>query len=316
MSATLPGVADEPHQPSNNRTSTLTSAPRTPEEDLADSGDDPLAGTDNDPLAPGWVPPELDTSKAHPARIYEYLLGGMHYFDVDREAAETALRHVPQGRAMVQENRAFLARAVRFLAGSGITQFLDLGSGLPGTGNIGRVARSVAPDSRIVFVDYDPMVAVHARALVADADPARTAVVLADVRRPERVLADPELRRVLDLDRPVAILMAALLHFISPREKPHRIVRTFLDAVPSGSALVITHLTDGGHPDQAEAARKAWDRATSRLYLRTEAEIKAMFDGTGLVEPGLVPRPLWRPDGEPRGDWQEIWGLAGVGIKP
>jgi hypothetical protein len=240
----------------------------------------------------------------------------MHYFDVDREAAETALHHVPQGRAMVRENRAFLSRAVRFLAGSGIAQFLDLGSGLPGSGNIGDVARSVRPGARIVYVDYDPMVAVHGRALVAGADPAHTAVVMADVRRPEEVLADPELRRVLDLDRPVAVLMTALLHFISPEEDPHRVVREFLAAVPSGSALVLTHVTDGGHPVQAEAARKAWDRATSRLYVRDEEEIRALFDGLDLLEPGLVPRPLWRPDGEVRSDWREIWGLAGVGIKP
>jgi hypothetical protein len=302
--------------PAGDLTGTDTAGTESTGKDITGKGSTGKDITGTHPLAPGWVPPELDTTKAHPARIYEYLLGGMHYFDVDREAAETALRHVPQGRAMVQENRAFLDRAVRFLAGSGITQFLDLGSGLPGTGNIGKVARSVAPDSRIVFVDYDPMVAVHARALVADADPAHTAVVLADIRRPEQVLADPELRRVLDLDRPVAILMAALLHFISPQEDPYRIIRTFLDAVPSGSALVITHLTDGGHPDQAAAARQAWDRATSRLYVRTDEEIRAMFDGTEIVEPGLVPRPLWRPDGEPRGDWKEIWGLAGVGIKP
>ncbi|NUP49366.1 MAG: SAM-dependent methyltransferase [Catenulispora sp.] len=280
----------------------------------SDTHGDPAPGAD-DPLAPGWVPPELDTTRAHPARIYEYLLGGMHYFDVDREAAETALRLVPQGRAMVEENRAFLGRAVRFLLESGVTQFLDLGSGLPGTGNIGAVARSIAPRCRIVFVDEDPMVAVHARA-VAATDPAHTAVVLADIRHPQQVLADKELRRVLDLDRPVAILMSALLHFIAPEEEPHRIIRTFLDAVPSGSALVVTHLTDGGRPGQAEAALKAWDQATSQMYVRTDDEIRAMFDGTEIVEPGLVPRPLWRPDGEPRGDWEQIWGLAGVGIKP
>lgn len=321
MSATLPGVADQLHQPSNRPglgTDVVPDADPDPDPGLvSDPGLNNGPGLVSDPLAPGWVPPpELDTTRAHPARIYEYLLGGMHYFDVDREAAETALRHVPQGRAMVQENRAFLARAVRFLAASGVTQFLDLGSGLPGTGNIGEEARSVVPEARIVFVDNDPMVAVHSRALVAGADPARTAVVLADIRRPDQVLADPELRRVLDLERPVAVLMGALLHFISPEEDPYSVVRGFLRAVPSGSALVVTHVTDGGHPEQAEAARKAWDRATSQLYVRSEEEIRALFEGLELVEPGLVPRPLWRPDGEVRQDWKEIWGLAGVGFKP
>jgi hypothetical protein len=266
-------------------------------------------------LAPGWVPPEVDTTKAHPARIYEYLLGGKHYFDIDREAAEIALRHVPQGRAMVHENRAFLGRAVRFVAESGITQFLDIGSGLPGTGNIGDFARAVCPEAKVVYVDYDPIVAVHGRALLGGSDPDRTAVVLADVRQPETVLDDAEVRRVVDFGEPVAVLMAALLHFVSPAEDPARIVAGFVEAMAPGSALVITHLTDGGHPQQAAEARKAWDSATSKLYVRTADEITALFDGTEIVEPGVVPRPLWRPDGEVRSDWETIWGLAGVGIK-
>jgi hypothetical protein len=286
------------------------SAERPPAAGQADS-----EALDGSPLLPGWIPPELDTTKAHPARIYEYLLGGKHYFDIDREAAEEALRHVPQGRAMVQENRAFLTRAVRFLAESGITQFLDLGSGLPGTSNLGDVARAVHPHARIVYVDYDPMVAVHARALLAGADPAHTAVVLGDVRQPEVILADPETRRVLDFDQPIAVIMAALLHFVTPEEDPHGIVATFVDAVPSGSALVITHLTDGGQPAVAGKARKAWDGATSRMTVRTAEEITALFEGTQIVEPGVVPRPLWRPDGEVREDWEKIWGLAGVGFK-
>ncbi|MEY9889115.1 hypothetical protein ABIA31_002763 [Catenulispora sp. MAP5-51] len=271
--------------------------------------------TIDNPLIPGWLPPELDTTRAHTARIYEYLLGGMHYFDVDREAAETALRHVPQAREILQENRAFLNRATRFLAASGITQFLDLGSGLPGTDNIGDVARKTHPEARTVFVDYDPMVAVHGRALVAAADPAHTAVVEADIRRPAEVMADPELRRILDLNRPVALVLNSLLHFISPDEDPHAIVAQFLAAVPTGSALVVSHITDGGRPVQAEAAVRAWDQATSPMFMRTEDEIRNLFAGTEIIEPGIVPRPLWRPDGEVREDWEEIWGLVGVGIK-
>lgn len=309
VSGTLPGVADLHQPPNMNRPA--------PGAGLGPGvGANPDVSPDVSPLAPpGWVPPELDTTRAHSARIYEYLLGGMHYFAVDREVAEATLRHVPQARAMVQEDRAFQARAVHHLAASGITQFLDLGSGLPGTGDIGDAARAVHPHAGVVYVDYDPMVAVHARALVAGADPDHTAVVMADVRRPERVLADPELRRVLDLDKPVAVLMAALLHFIAPAEDPHAIVRGFLDPLAAGSALVLSHVTDGGHPDQAEAGRRVWDRATSRMYMRDAEEIRALFAGTELLEPGLVPRPLWRPDGEVRQDWAEIWGLAGVGIK-
>lgn len=305
-----------------HQTSKIEGAP-DPEATPAD-GDGPGAGGGEDAdvvdhidptLIPGWVPPELDTTRAHTARIYEYLLGGMHYFDVDREAAETALRHVPQAREILEENRAFLNRATRVLAADGITQFLDLGSGLPGTGNLGDVARAVHPHARIVFVDFDPMVAVHGRALVAAADPAHTAVVEADVRRPEEVLADSELCRVLDLEQPVAIIMNSLLHFIAPEEDPRGIVDGFLAAVPPGSALVISHITDGGRPVQAEAAVRAWDQATSKMYMRDEDEIRALFSGTELMEPGIVPRPLWRPDGEPREDWADIWGLVGVGIK-
>ena len=306
MSGTLLGVADL-HQPPNL-------SHRDPG---AGRGPGISANPDVAPLAPGWVPPELDTTRAHSARIYEYLLGGMHYFDVDREVAEATLRHVPQARAIVREDRAFQVRAVRHLAASGIAQVLDLGSGLPGigTGGIGDAARAVHPHAGVVYVDYDPMVAVHTRALVAGADPAHTAVVMADVRRPAQVLADPELRRVLDLDRPVAVLMAALLHFISPKEDPHAIVRGFLDPLPAGSALVLSHVTDGGHPRQAEAGRRVWERAAARMYMRDADEIRALFAGTELLEPGLVPRPLWRPDGEVRQDWADIWGLAGVGIK-
>jgi hypothetical protein len=300
-------VADE------NQTSTTPAGDPAGPVQPADQADS--EALDGDQLIPVWIPPELETTKAHPARIYEYLLGGKHYFDIDREAAEEALRHVPQGRAMVQENRAFLTRAVRFLAESGITQFLDLGSGLPGTSNLGDVARAVHPNAGIVYVDYDPMVAVHARALLAGADPAHTAVVHGDVRQPEVILGDPETRRVLDFERPIALIMAALLHFVTAEEDPRGIVAAFLDAVPPGSALVITHLTDGGQPAVAREARKAWDGATSRMTTRTAEEIRALFDGTEIVEPGVVPRPLWRPDGEVREDWAKIWGLAGVGFK-
>ena len=266
-------------------------------------------------LVPEWIPPEIDTTKAHPARIYEYMLGGKHFFDIDRDAAEIALKHVPQGRQMALENRAFLGRAIRFVAASGVAQFLDIGSGLPGKDNTGDVARAVRPETRVVYVDYDPMVAVHSRALLAGADPTRTAVVLADVRKPEAIFDDPELRRVIDFDEPVAVMMGALLHFVSPAEDAHGIVRAFVDKMAPGSALILSHLTDGGQPDKAAEAKKAWDSATSHMYVRTREEIEALFAGTRVVEPGIVPRPLWRPEGEVRGDWESIWGLAGVGIK-
>jgi hypothetical protein len=214
----------------------------------------------------------------------------------------------------VLENRAFLGRAVRHLASSGITQFLDIGTGLPGEGNTGEVARAIQPDARIAYVDYDPIVAVHSRALLAG-DESRTAVVLADVREPKTILENPQVLELLDFDRPVAVLMVALLHFVAHDEDAPGIVAAFRDALAPGSALVISHGTDGGQPEVSAAARKGWDNAKSRVVVRGHAEIEALFGDFELVEPGVVQLPLWRPDGEVRADWETIWLEGGVAFK-
>jgi hypothetical protein len=266
------------------------------------------------PYLPDWVPPEIDQTKAHPARIYDYLLGGKNHFPVDRAAAEVAIAAAPAAKAMVLENRAFLGRTVRFLAESGITQFLDIGTGLPGPGNTGDVARSVAPDTAVVYVDYDPIVAVHSRALLAGNE-SRTAVVLADVREPKTILEHPDVRALLDFERPVAVIMAALLHFVAHEEDAPTIVAAFRDALAPGSALVISHGTDGGQPETSAAARKGWDNAKSRIVVRDTAQITALFGDFAIVEPGVVQLPLWRPDGAVRDDWETIWLEGGVGIK-
>ncbi|WP_344667875.1 SAM-dependent methyltransferase [Catenulispora yoronensis] len=277
--------------------------------------DESTAGLGDDPLAPGWVPPEIDTTKAHPARIYDCLLGGKDHFDVDRQAAEVVIKALPGARDMVRENRAFLGRAVRHLAESGITQFLDVGTGIPGPGNTGDVARAVHPDARVVYVDYDPVVAVHSRALLAGADPALTAIVVADVRDPLSILHHPAVHEVLDFDQPIAVLMVALLHFIKPEEDAHGIVTTFRTALPPGSAVVISHGTDGGDPETSAEARKGWDNATSQFTVRDRTDITALFDGLDLIPPGVVNVPLWRPDGPAREDWAAIWFDGGVGLK-
>ncbi|NUP52378.1 MAG: SAM-dependent methyltransferase [Catenulispora sp.] len=277
--------------------------------------DETTSGFGEDPLAPGWTPPEIDTTKAHPARIYDCLLGGKDHFDVDRQAAEVVVKALPGAREMVRENRAFLGRAVRHLAEAGISQFLDIGTGIPGPGNTGEVARSVNPEARVVYVDYDPVVAVHSRALLAGVDPALTAILVADVRDPASILQAPATRAVLDFDRPIAVLMVALLHFIKPEEDAHGIVATFRDALPPGSAVVISHGTDGGDPETSAEARKGWDNATSQFTIRGRDDITALFDGFELTEPGVVNVPLWRPDGEPREDWDAIWFDGGVGFK-
>lgn len=271
-------------------------------------------GPDTGPLLPDWLPPEIDQTKAHPARMYDYMLGGKNHFEVDRVAAEVAMQAAPAARAMVLENRAFLGRAVRYLAEAGITQYLDIGTGLPGDGNTGEVARAIQPEAKVAYVDYDPIVAVHSRALLAG-DESRTAVVLADVRDPASILDHPQVRELLDFDRPVAVLMVALLHFVGHEEDAAGIVETFRDALAPGSALVISHGTDGGQPEVSAAARKGWDNAKSQIVVRDHKEIVELFGDFELVEPGVVQLPLWRPDGVVRADWETIWLDGGVGFK-
>ena len=267
-------------------------------------------------LLPDWEPPEIDRTKAHPARIYDYLLGGKDNFDVDREAAEVALGLMPELRGMARVNRAFLGRAVRHLAEAGITQFLDVGTGIPGPGNTGEVARAVNPDARVVYVDYDPIVSAHSRALLSGADPARTAIVQADVREPKTILDNGTIHAILDFDKPVAVLMVALLHFVSDAEDAHGIAAQFLDALAPGSALVISHASEGHEPGKFGAARSGWNNATSQLVLRDREEIERFFEGTELLEPGVVTIPSWRPDQALSDEERSLdYGHAAVGIK-
>ncbi|NUR26702.1 MAG: SAM-dependent methyltransferase [Catenulispora sp.] len=266
------------------------------------------------PLVPGWIPPEIDTSQAHPARIYDAMIGGKDHFEVDRHAAELARRHVPQAWGMARANRAFLGRAVRFLAEAGITQFLDIGTGIPGPGGACEVARAVHPQARVVHVDYDPIVAVHTRALLRGADPALTAVVLADVREPETILDNAAVHAVLDFDQPIAVLMVALLHFVAPEHDAAGLVARYVDAVRPGSGLVLTHITEGRNPEAGAAARRGWDNARSQLHLRSSEEVRAMFAGTEVVPPGVVQLQQWRPDEAVDQDF-EVFIHGGVGFK-
>jgi hypothetical protein len=268
-----------------------------------------------DPLiASGWEPASIDTSKAHPARIYDYFLGGKDNYAVDREAAETTLRAVPEVRAGARANRAFLGRAVRYAARAGITQFLDLGTGIPGPGNTGDIARSIHPEARVVYVDNDPIVAAHSRALLAGADPALTAVLQADVRDPGSILGDPAVAAVVDFDCPVAVLMVALLHFVRDEEDPAGVVAAFTDAVPAGSVLVLSHATTGSDPERAKSVASGWNNATSRLIMRSVPEVARFLDRWDVLEPGLVQVPWWRPEEDiPAGsELIQIYGAVGV----
>lgn len=246
-----------------------------------------------------WAPPGIDTSVAHPARIYDYLIGGKDHYAVDRAAAEKALAVKPRVRDGAVANRAFLGRAVRTAAAEyGIDQYLDLGTGIPGPNNTGDVARTVHPQARVVYADNDPIVAAHSRALLAGADPALTGVALADVRDPAAVLADPAVGRVLDLRRPVAVMMLAVLHFLTEAEDPAGVVAAFTDAVVPGSVLILSHVSTDPDPELARAVSKAWEGATAMLQPRPLKEIEGFTAGWDVLEPGLTRVSEWRPDAE------------------
>jgi hypothetical protein len=258
-------------------------------------------------------PPEINITVAHPARMYDYYLGGKTHFAADREAADKVLAVLPEGRDMAVANRAFLGRAVRFLAAQGITQFLDIGTGIPSPGSTSEILRERAPQARVVYVDNDPIVVAHARALLADGEMA--SVAHADLRQPAQLLAAPGVTRSLDFSQPVAILLVAVLHFIRESEDPGEIVRQLRDALPAGSYLVISHGTQDFSPARASAAVSGYDEAAAPFVLRSKGQVEGFFDGLRLVEPGLVQLSYWRPDGWVGADASKIWLYAGVGRK-
>ena len=258
-------------------------------------------------------PSKIDTGVAHPARMYDYYLGGKTHFAADRAAADAVLAVLPEGRDMAIANRAFLGRAVRFLARQGITQFLDIGTGIPSPGNTSDVLREVSPEARGVFIDNDPIVTTHTRALLGDRVAA--SVVHGDLRQANSLLADPGIKGAVDLGRPIAVLLVAVLHFIKDQEEPARIVETLKQAMPAGSYFVISHGTQDFNPDQATAAVRGYDEATAPFVLRSREVVERFFDGLDMVEPGVVQLPYWRPEGDIEGDPSKIWLYAGVGRK-
>jgi S-adenosyl methyltransferase len=262
---------------------------------------------------------KIDTTKPHSARIYDYYLGGKDHYAADRETAERAMQSWTSVRTAVRENRAFLGRAVRFLAGEvGIRQFLDIGAGLPSANNVHEVAQSVAPQSRIVYVDNDPIVLVHAKSLLTSAPEGRTAYVDADLRQPERILADPALPRTLDLSQPVALMLVAILHFIENAEDPAGILRTLLGALAPGSYLVASHVTPEHDPVGVGGLVRAYRAGGLTGEPRTVDEFTELaFTGLRLVDPGVVLVSEWRPDGTgPRPSAAEVSWYGGVAVKP
>ncbi|MGW4406138.1 SAM-dependent methyltransferase [Nonomuraea sp. NPDC004702] len=238
---------------------------------------------------------DFDPNTPNVARLYDYYLGGKDHFPVDRQAAERILAVAPEVRAAARANRAFLGRAVRHLAESGIRQFLDIGTGLPTQGNVHEVAAKVAPGSRVVYVDRDPVVLVHARALLTGHGE-DTTVVEGDLRNPGDILRDPEVLRTIDFSRPVAVLLVAIMHFIEESDAPERILKTLREAMAPGSYLVMSHGTSDARPDAVSAGTEVYRNATARLALRSRTRIRELFEGFELVEPGLVWLPEWHPD--------------------
>jgi SAM-dependent methyltransferase len=254
------------------------------------------------------VPGDIDTTRPNVARIYDYLLGGKDNFSADREAARQLLEASPDMAGIVRDNRSFLGRVVRYLAGeAGIGQFIDLGGGLPTQTNVHEMAQSVAPDVRVVYVDNDPVVWSHGQALLAHG--ARVAMVHADLRDPAAVLGHPELRALIDLDRPVALMCVAVLHFVPDTDEPHRIVAEYRDRLAPGSYLAISHGDTGRTEDDAQVVggvTSVYQRASAQLHVRSLAEIQRFFDGFEMIEPGVTWINKWRPDpgvpaaGQPR----------------
>jgi S-adenosyl methyltransferase len=239
--------------------------------------------------------PGIDTSVPNPARVYDYLLGGKDNFEIDRITAQAGIGAFPQIVKSARANRVFLGRLVRYLAESGIRQFLDIGTGLPSANNVHEVAQSVAPTSKVVYVDNDPVVLVHAQALLKGKPEGVTRFVNADMRDPEKIVR--EAAKTLDLGRPVAVLLLGILHFLSDDDEAARIVGTLMDAVPAGSYLGICHLTADIYPEMTELARRVNERQPhAPLVLRDRTQVAGLFAGLDLVPPGVVQASKWRPD--------------------
>ncbi|HEY1572427.1 MAG TPA: SAM-dependent methyltransferase [Pseudonocardiaceae bacterium] len=261
------------------------------------------------------VPAGVDTSRPSIARVYDYFLGGKDNFACDREVGEQVRAAVPEVATMAAQNRAFLGRVVRYLAEQGIRQFVDIGTGLPTRNNVHQVAQTIAPDARVVYVDNDPVVLAHARALLAE-NP-NTIAVDGDLRRPADILADPRVRGLIDLDQPVAFLMVGILYFLTDSDRPFDVVATLRDAMAPGSYLAISHVVSDDEPEALTAAQEVY-----RTFLRrdgdsrrSKAEVGAFFDGLEMTDPGLVYVKDWRGDDTP--DLSPVtWMVGGVARKP
>ena len=244
----------------------------------------------------GPNPDEIDVERPSAARIYDYLLGGYHNFEADRVVAEKFRDLLPSMPLYMQANRAFLRRVVRYLVERGIGQFLDIGSGIPTVGNVHEVAQALNPAARVVYVDIDPVAVRQSEEILMGN--ANAAAIQGDLRQPERILEHPDVRRCLDFDKPVAVLLMAILLFVTDDEKAYRTVGVLRDALVSGSYIAISHPTDDNLPqEQIEQGKNLYAASGNPVNIRSYAQIKRFFDGFELVEPGLVYVSRWRPEG-------------------
>ena len=282
-------------------------------EGRSDEPDEPVGGRGH---RPRWAPEAVDIEMPSVARMYDFFLGGSYNFASDRRLAEQYRQVLPDMPIIARAQRAVLHRAVRFMAEQGVDQFLDLGSGIPTVGNVHEIAQQVNPRARTVYVDVDPVAVAHARALV-EHDRA-TGVIHADLRNTANVLSQPVIGELLDLSRPVGVLMIAVIHFLGDADDPAGVVAAYRRAVAPGSFLAVTHATSDYHPQMARAAEGVSRGASHQIRYRTKQEVAALFAGYELVPPGLVDMILWRPDPEAGpdplgGDVTRYSGYAAVG---
>ena len=241
-----------------------------------------------------WVSERTPLDRASPARMYDYFLGGSHNLEVDRAAAERAIAMYPEFPLIMRANRAFLRRVVRFLVARGIDQFLDLGSGIPTAGNVHEIAQAANPAARVLYVDVDPIAVAHSAALLQGN--LRAAVIQADIRQPELVLERAKALQLLDFERPLAVLLAFVLHFVTDDAAADHIVRVVRAALPAGSYLVISHSTGEGTRDAHDSLIRLYQRSTNPVVSRPPTYIERWLAGLALVPPGIVRTPLWRPE--------------------
>jgi hypothetical protein len=258
----------------------------------------------------------IDTSVSHVARIWNYWLGGRDNYPVDREVGDQIVAMLPDVPVLARASRAFLSRAVRYLAGeAGVRQFLDIGTGLPTVDNTHEVAQRVAPESRIVYVDNDPLVLVHARALLASAPGGATAYIDADLRDPERIVRGAA--QTLDFERPIALMLMGIVEFLTDDEEAYSVVGRLVEALPSGSYLAMYDGTNVVHREASDRIVEVWNSSgNASLVLRSPEQIGRFFAGLDLVDPGVVSVSRWRPEAKPWGEPDEVDAFGAVGRKP